>query len=173
MIEGVTKPFESGRVPLTPDQVRAAATVYLAGMRALFDHFDPLTGGDSNLALDVPFAGEPDVMSAVAERGSGSLEVIAPDSQWHSYGLRGEAVWRHDGMLIDSLRRSDAERVLPPRDGTDAEKLAHFHRLAAEAETLSEYEPTDGPVDEEEVGGLFALLMRGRPSADIDNLEDL
>lgn len=173
MIEGVTKPFESGREPLTPDQMRAAATAYIAGIQGLFDRFDPLTGGDHNLSLDAPFGGEANAISAVAERGSGSLEVFAPDSQWHSYGLRGQAVWRHDGIMIDSLSRPDAERVLPPRDGTDAEKLAHFHRLAAEHATISEYEPNEGYVDEEEVNKLFPLLMQGRPAPEIDNLDDL
>jgi hypothetical protein len=174
MIEGITKPFEANRPPLTSDQMRAAAAAYIAGMRDLFGHFDPLTGGSHNPSLEAPFGEEADGVHAVPERGSSSLEVFAPDTQWHSYRLRGnQGVWRHDGIMLDSLNRPDAERVLPPRDATDAEKLTHFHRLVAEDAALKEYESNEGFVDEEEVTNLFALLMQGHVAPEIDTLGDL
>jgi hypothetical protein len=109
---------------------------------------------------------------AILERGSSSLEVFAPDSQWHSYGLRGEqpeqGVWRHDGIVIDSLNRPDAERMLPPPDATGPERLAHLKRLAADDAALGKHEPNEGFVDAAEVTNLFAVLMQGRVSLVID-----
>ncbi len=162
MIRGVTKPIGPETALITDEQRRTAAGLYIAGMDELFAKFDPLTGGNSNLPLFAPFEGDPAAISAVAAKGV-SLEVWAPDTQWHSYYLKNNrsAVWRDDGIMTNSLKRPAAERTFPS-EGTALDKLEHLKGLAADRDALHLHEPAGMFVDQEEVAKLFALLMQGQ-----------
>ncbi|HSX07725.1 MAG TPA: hypothetical protein VLG11_02430 [Candidatus Saccharimonadales bacterium] len=168
MIRGITKPISPETALITDKERRTAAGLYIASMDALFAKFDPQIMGDSNLPLVVPFEKKHDGIHAVATRETQWLEVWAPDTQWHSYILKNNqaAVWRDDGIMVNSLRRPKAERTLPA-NATAFEALENLKRIAAEREALHLHEPTGMFVDAEEVTKLFELLMQGEVDREI------
>jgi hypothetical protein len=164
MIRGITKPISPEAALISDDQRRTAAGLYITGLDLLFAKFDPETGGENNLPLLAPFDDEDTNITAVASREMKSLEVWAPDTRWHSYSLKNDqaAVWRDDGIVIDSWAQPSIERDTLPPDASDLERLEHLKRLAADREALHLHEPAGMFVDAEEVTKLFALLMQGQ-----------